>query len=84
VLEDQTSYGTLALVIRSPEQPRLAGIVGIGSRLGNAVSDGLELSVGVSLGLIHVAFAFLPFLPLPLCGYLLYRMRRRRQALGRA
>jgi hypothetical protein len=84
VLETQTSYGTLHVVIRSPEQPRVASIVGIGSRLCNAASEGLELSVAVTVGLIQVGFAFLPFLPLPICGYLLLRMRRRRQALGRA
>jgi hypothetical protein len=84
VLETQTSYGTLHVVIRSPEQPRVASIVGIGSRLSNACREGLELSVAVTVGLIQVSFAFLPFLPLPFCGYLLLRMRRRRQALGRA
>jgi hypothetical protein len=84
VLDDQTSFGTFDLVIRSNEQPRVAGIVGIGSRLGNALHDGLDVSVAVTAGLIQASFAFLPFLPLPVCGYLLYRMRRRRQALGRA
>lgn len=84
LLDEQTRFGTIDLVIRSPEQPRVAGIVGVGSRLGNAVSEGVELSVAVTAGLIQVGFAFLPFLPVPVFGYLLFRMLRRRQAFSRA
>lgn len=82
LLENQTSFATLDVVVRSPEQPRVAGITGIGSRLENAVYDGAQVALTVTLASIQVAIAFLPFLPLPLCGYLLYRMRRRRLLSG--
>jgi hypothetical protein len=78
LLENQSSMGTISLTVRSPVQPVVSDSSSVGSQLANAVEEGLETALEVTTALIRVLLAFLPFLPLPVFAYLLFRMRRRR------
>jgi hypothetical protein len=48
------------------------------SQFENAVDDGLDAAMFVTFGMVRVGLAFLPFLPLPVFVYLLWRMKKRR------
>lgn len=79
LLANQTAFGSIELTVLSPQRPAVGSSESIASQLGNAVSDGLEMTLMVTTGLIQVAFAFLPFLPLPIFLYVFLRSRRRRR-----
>ncbi|HEX2735898.1 MAG TPA: DUF4349 domain-containing protein [Polyangiaceae bacterium] len=78
-LENQVAFATIDLQIWSPDQPRVGGTESIGSRFASAFSDGMEIAVEVTTGLIRMAFAFAPVTPIGLAVYFCYVAIRRRR-----